>query len=255
MSDVSLAGGCALFDCPPRLLVSVRDAREARTAVECGVDLIDIKEPRRGALGAATADTIAAIARDVGASRPLSVALGELVNLQPDLYRDVLHRAPIRFAKIGLAGAVAIPRWWQRWREAWAALPHHLIRVGVVYVDWQEADAPAPADALAVFADLRCGAVLFDTFVKDGRTLLDHGAAGELAEWIQRARMTSPLLVLAGSLGGESLDGLRAYPPDFIAVRGAACRGGRLGRISGRRLRHFAAAIQRAFPSTSPAHG
>src|SRR5690606_16871334 len=128
----------------------------------------------------------------------------------------------------------------------WAALPHHLSRVGVVYVDWQEAEAPAPADTLAVFADQRCGAILFDTFVKDGRTLLDHAAADELAEWIHRARMASPLLVLAGSLNCEALNGLQEYPPDFIAVRGAACQGGRLGRISGPRLRHFAAALQRA---------
>ena len=39
------------------LLVSVRDSSEAQAALKGGVDLIDIKEPRAGALGAASVGT------------------------------------------------------------------------------------------------------------------------------------------------------------------------------------------------------
>ena len=42
-----------------RVLVSVRDALEARIALDCGVDLIDVKEPLRGPLGAADAVAMA----------------------------------------------------------------------------------------------------------------------------------------------------------------------------------------------------
>ncbi|MBY0228781.1 MAG: (5-formylfuran-3-yl)methyl phosphate synthase, partial [Gemmataceae bacterium] len=35
----------------PGLIVSVRSADEARIALENGADLIDVKEPSRGALG------------------------------------------------------------------------------------------------------------------------------------------------------------------------------------------------------------
>ena len=38
----------------PGLLVSVRSAAEAITALEAGADVIDVKEPSRGALGAAS---------------------------------------------------------------------------------------------------------------------------------------------------------------------------------------------------------
>ena len=48
-----------------KLLVSVRDAAEARLAVEAGVDLIDVKEPSAGPLGAAAAETLAEIAAAV----------------------------------------------------------------------------------------------------------------------------------------------------------------------------------------------
>ena len=37
---------------PPRILVSVRDADEADIAVRAGADLVDAKDPKRGALGA-----------------------------------------------------------------------------------------------------------------------------------------------------------------------------------------------------------
>ena len=44
-----------------RLLVSVRDALEARVAMGAGVDLIDVKEPRRGSLGRASNSVVAAV--------------------------------------------------------------------------------------------------------------------------------------------------------------------------------------------------
>ena len=61
------------------LLVSVRSAAEARIALEAGADLIDVKEPRRGALGAADPAVWKDVCRAVAGRVPVSVALGELV--------------------------------------------------------------------------------------------------------------------------------------------------------------------------------
>ncbi|RZK86999.1 MAG: hypothetical protein EOO66_20930, partial [Methylobacterium sp.] len=44
----------------PRLLVSVRDADEAVMATRAGADLVDAKDPVRGALGALPVETIRA---------------------------------------------------------------------------------------------------------------------------------------------------------------------------------------------------
>lgn len=59
------------------LLVSVRDAREARLALAGGVDLIDIKEPSRGALGGADP----AIWRDVRDVTAGAVPLLSLIHI------------------------------------------------------------------------------------------------------------------------------------------------------------------------------
>src|SRR5438094_1907571 len=60
-----------------RLLVSVADPSEARAALEGGADVIDAKQPRRGALGPVRPDVLAAIRQVVGAARPVSAALGD----------------------------------------------------------------------------------------------------------------------------------------------------------------------------------
>src|SRR2546430_16995385 len=60
-----------------RLLVSIRGPVEARAAVAGGADVVDAKDPARGALGPVRLDRLAAIRRAVGAARPVSAALGD----------------------------------------------------------------------------------------------------------------------------------------------------------------------------------
>jgi len=48
-----------------RLLASVQDVHEAEIAVAGGADIVDFKNPGQGALGALSADTIAAGVRRV----------------------------------------------------------------------------------------------------------------------------------------------------------------------------------------------
>ncbi|MFM9024862.1 MAG: (5-formylfuran-3-yl)methyl phosphate synthase, partial [Planctomycetaceae bacterium] len=60
------------------LLVSVRDAAEAEEALAGGASIVDVKEPRRGPLGAASAATAAAVAGAVAGHAPWTLACGEL---------------------------------------------------------------------------------------------------------------------------------------------------------------------------------
>ena len=69
----------------PKLLLSVRSAHEANLALETGVDLIDIKEPSAGALGAASPQVIEEIVRLVNRRVPTSVACGELLASAADI--------------------------------------------------------------------------------------------------------------------------------------------------------------------------
>ena len=53
-----------------RLLVSVTDAEEARVAVEAGVDIVDVKNPAEGSLGAPRPGVIETSPRGRAAGAP-----------------------------------------------------------------------------------------------------------------------------------------------------------------------------------------
>jgi uncharacterized protein (UPF0264 family) len=228
-------------------LVSVRDPVEAMVAVRFGADVIDVKEPALGPLGRPSPEVAAAVVKTVGTRIPVSIALGELADLRLEPYASIFHMQPLQFAKVGLAGFGGDHRWPLAWHNAWCEIPQRVQRVGVVYVDWQAASAPYPMDAIGAFASGSCVAILFDTFTKNGQSLIDLASRGEMTEWTKAAREAAPVLVLAGSLSAGMLGSLRGYEPDLLAVRGAVCPSGRAGRVSGAGVRSFADAIKRTF--------
>jgi len=218
-----------------KLLVSVRDAEEARVALGAGVDLIDVKEPDRGSLGAADLATIHQVLLAVNGAAPVSAALGELSDWEPTA------EVPfgLRFAKIGLAGCSVMPQWQRLWRSAIASFGPGTAAVAVVYADWRLAQSPDPQVTLDTAVDLGCSAVLIDTWDKSAGNLLDHWPLGDLGEFVSCARQRGLLTVLAGSLSLKTLPRVLSLDPDYVAVRGAACAATRTGRLDAARTRHL----------------
>jgi uncharacterized protein (UPF0264 family) len=117
--------------------------------------------------------------------------------------------------------------------------------VAVAYADWQSAGAPDPHRVLALGAALGCRVLLVDTFSKSRGTLVDHVKLKELEELIGEAHDRGCQSALAGSLGIEQIAPLASLRPDYIAVRGAACAGGRTSIVDVQRVRRLAAEIRR----------
>lgn len=213
-----------------RLLVSVRSLAEARVALAGGADLIDIKEPSRGSLGRADTRTWRDIAGELRGQVPLSVALGEL---QDDNLLSLASQVPpVQYAKVGLARARRARDWRREWRNVVRQLEPATEPVAVVYADWQRADTPLPGEILRHALELGCRIVLVDTFDKQRGNLFRILAPYQLQLLIQQIRHHGFQLVLAGSLATADLPRALHWKPDWIAVRGAACVGGRRGQIS-----------------------
>lgn len=228
------------------LLVSVRSASEARIALDAGADVIDVKEPARGPLGAADLVTISEIAAAVETRAPLSVALGEMLDVCGHGYRageasilPELLPATVCFAKLGLAGGSRLNNWRQLWRSNLDRLPSHVAPVAVIYADWHAAGAPRPEEIVETAVLLNCSAVLVDTFCKDGCGLLSHCTVGELTKLAERVHAAGKMLVLAGSLNHDSIGRVLAVGPDLVAVRGAACEGSRVSSVSFERVQQL----------------
>jgi (5-formylfuran-3-yl)methyl phosphate synthase len=212
----------------PRLLVSVRSIEEALAALEGGAELIDIKEPSRGALGAAEVQLVEQIIQLVRGRVPVSAALGEWVDYVPFLFPEGL-----RFAKWGLAGlSQEVGRALSRIRETLGVKP-----VLVAYADFLRSRSPSISELAEAACALRFPAFLIDTGIKDGSTLLDWIPIGDLLSIREQCGRAGIQLALAGSLNERSIQLLASVQPDWFAVRGAACVGGREGAICAARVR------------------
>ena len=216
------------------LLVSVRSVAEARIALDGGASLIDVKEPSRGALGRADVAVQEAVVSLVGGRVPVSAALGELSDCPPAPARGC------RYAKLGLADCAAVSDWPSEWARAIGTFAGGVTPVGVAYADWKLAGAPAPRDVVRHAARLGCGAVLIDTYHKSKGNLLDHLQWAPLARFVEAVRDREMLVVLAGSLSVATIPIVMPLRADYIAVRGAACRGERTDAVDAGRVARLA---------------
>jgi (5-formylfuran-3-yl)methyl phosphate synthase len=230
------------------LLVSVRDADEAEIALAGGADVIDVKEPARGSLGAADPDAVAAVIAVVADRAPVSVAAGELIDWRPTNppERSAEFASGAAFLKFGLARCDTASNWPARWYQAIDSLPRGPRPVAVVYADWRSAAAPSPDQVLAQAKVFDCPALLVDTWNKSTGDLFDHWPVSQLADFASRVREAGLHLVLAGSLRTASVRLAQGCKPTLIAVRGAVCEGGRGGKISLQRVRALRAALASA---------
>ncbi len=223
-----------------RLLVSVRAGDEVPEALAGGADIIDAKEPAHGSLGPVSPEVLLAIAARVPEPVPLSVALGDFTD--PDAVRLAVAGAgvPIRrvptYVKLGFAGErseAAVVSLVAAAMEAADAMAIGPIVVPVAYADHDNADSAGPGEVLRAAMAAGARAFLIDTYLKDGRGLLQWIALERLRGLAAGARSAGVLLALAGSLDLAALDHIAGIA-DVIGVRGAACRGGRTGSVEAR---------------------
>ena len=216
-----------------RLLVSVMDAAEAVLAVDAGADIVDLKDPAEGSLGAPRPDTILRVRRALPDHVPVSVAIGDLPHLPGTAALAARGAAECgaAFVKVGLWGsstesdAVALLR---AVREAVADRPGVAVIAGA-YADAERMPSrPLPPRLIArVAAAAGVAGCLVDTGVKDGRGLLRWLAPEAIARIADEARAAGLLFAVAGSLAADDIAAVRALGPDIVGVRSAACRDGR----------------------------
>jgi (5-formylfuran-3-yl)methyl phosphate synthase len=224
------------------LLVSVRSASEALEALSGGAQVIDVKEPNRGPLGAADASTIASVVRAVNGRAPVTAAMGELTELI-DANHEPLPSGVCLF-KIGLACVRSLPNWRHLWQGVVADIQSAACTsvarpepTAVIYADWKSAGAPKPDDILSAATQSGCPALLIDTWDKSAGSLFDHWAMEDVGRFVRVVRSQGLLVVLAGSLVNETFISASCLAPDLVGVRTSACDTGRHGRVKAGHVR------------------
>jgi (5-formylfuran-3-yl)methyl phosphate synthase len=210
-----------------RLLVSVVSAAEARLALAGGADIIDVKDPGEGALGAAAPGVLTEVVREVGSAAPVSVALGDMPDL-PHTAALAARGAELcgaDYVKVGLRGVTSLDRAVAVMSAVTAAVAHRTRVIAAAYADADALDPPAlsPAWLPALVQRTGIAGALVDTCIKDGRGLYGWLSENDLEDLIARTRASGASFAVAGQLTREQLCRVDA---DIVGVRSAVCRGG-----------------------------
>lgn len=195
--------------------------REALIAVAGGADIIDAKEPARGALGDVAPEIVAAIRSAVAPSIAVSATIGDVACRQVG---EVLARTAAMAAagadivKIGLF-APGDPR---VLLEALAASEAAHGRRFLVML----ADRGLDLSLIPELADAGVVGVMLDTGDKTAGALPEIIAAADLEAFVFTARQAGLRVGLAGALRLWHIARLVALSPDVIGFRGALCDAG-----------------------------
>jgi (5-formylfuran-3-yl)methyl phosphate synthase len=234
-------------------LASVRDAAEAEIALGSGADVIDLKDPARGALGALDRAAIAACATHVGARAPVSATVGDLPMHAETIRAAVraISACGVDYIKLGIFPHPDA-------RRCLAALASETRSLRLILVLF--ADAMPDFDAVAQAARIGAKGVMLDTAGKGGGALPKHISHAGLARFIAAARTHGLTVGLAGALRPAHVEPLLRLKPDLLGFRGALCRGEtRTAPIDARACAHVRALIPRlprtSLPKTSPEPG
>jgi uncharacterized protein (UPF0264 family) len=199
------------------MLASVRSLDEALLAIDSGADLIDLKEPSQGALGALDHAAVRICVRAIGGRRPVSATIGDVPSMDPQTVTDAVEcmgATGVDFIKIGFF-------FHPRARDCVTALSRLARNVRLVAVLF--ADAPYDAGMIEVFSSSGFAGAMLDTAQKHGKTLRDWQTTRELGSFVNTVRHLGLLSGLAGSLRTEDIAPLLALSPDYLGFRGALC--------------------------------
>lgn len=237
----------------PRLLVSVRNAREAEEALAGGADWIDLKEPTRGALGPVDVREACEVVELVDGRAPVSAAGGELRDWSHSAARELLHVPGISHLKLGLAHCRDTA-----WQLLWHAARAELASAGkecvvVIYADDRVAHSPSTSEVLSMVGGVNAGWLLVDTYQKDGGALPELINAGQLRELFAAVRASGMQTAAAGKLHAAALAELPLELIDLVGVRGAACRADRASAVCRQRVRQLREALDQLARNDRPA--
>lgn len=203
------------------MLASVRNLAEARLALKTGVDIVDLKAPEHGSLGALPAEEVGRIVAEMGGTVPVSATIGDLP-LDPDpICRAVLEMAAtgVDYVKIGMFRG-------GDWGSTLVTLSHLASR-GTRLVAVLFADNLPDFDWIARLKKSGFAGVMLDTQDKTRGSLTGLLDRPTLERFVDETQEQGLLCGLAGSLRSADIPDLLTLQPDYLGFRGALCHSAR----------------------------
>ena len=215
-----------------QLLVSPSSIEEAKSSLSA--DIIDVKKPSEGSLGANFPWVIQEIKKIAG-KKPVSAAIGDN-EYKPGtaaLSAYGAAHAGADFIKVGLKFD-GIDHAREVIEAVTTAVKRDFPEKSVViaaYADFQRMGTISPLVISQMVADAGADVAMIDTGIKDGRSAFEFMDEVALIQFVEQNRELGLQTAIAGSLKFEDLDAVKRIGPDIIGVRGMVCGGDRSATI------------------------
>jgi uncharacterized protein (UPF0264 family) len=216
-----------------QLLISVVNEEEAKSAFGGGADIVDVKNPLEGALGANFPRVIRRVRQCTPPRLPVSVAIGDAPDKPGATALAALGAAVcgVQYVKVGLYGTKKPRQAVFLLKEVCRAVREHddgIRIIAAAYADAHKIGAlPAPA-LPSVANEAGADGCMLDTAVKGEGSLFSHLGDDELRDFVQSCHKAGLICALAGSLGEADIPRVSEINPDIIGFRTAACLGDRI---------------------------
>lgn len=200
------------------MLASVNSLDEALLVSRLGVDIIDLKQPSQGALGALDTVDVRCIVECLGSNIPISATIGDLP-MQATLLSGAVESmiaTGVDYVKIGFFPDGD----WDACIEGLtpSARQGHAL-IAVLFADTQPDFTVIPSLAKAGFRG-----VMLDTQDKSAGSLTQCMPMPLLQAFVDSAKSYGLLTGLAGSLRLADVGPLSLLGADYLGFRGALCR-------------------------------
>jgi len=211
----------------PQLLISVTSVNEAQVALQCGADIIDLKDPAQGALGALPLNLVTEVVTFVHAKgeherKVVSATVGDLPMVPELLLQHVLalSKTKVDIIKIGFFRDDNVNFFdYQPCLDALTSVTESGVKlIAVLFAEYTYPDSLLAAIKKAGFYG-----VMFDTAVKNGTTFLDYFSVDEMKIIADSVQTLDLFFGLAGSLNLQHVEMVKTIDPDYIGLRGGVC--------------------------------
>ncbi len=215
------------------MLASVKNLREAELVLNEDVDIIDLKQPELGALGALSVELVAKIVAKIDGHCPVSATVGDLPMDANTIFNAVSEMAKtgVDFVKIGF-----FPEGdWLAIVQKLSDLTENIRLIAVLF-----ADTKPNFSIISELKNAGFTGVMLDTMHKQNGSLTEVMTNETIAEFVELAKTQQLICGLAGSLRLENIAELLPLNADYLGFRGALCnQHNRVGELDLNALRQI----------------
>jgi uncharacterized protein (UPF0264 family) len=199
-----------------QLLISVKNAAEALLALDAGADIIDLKDPNIGALGALNLAETKQIVLAINGGVQLSATVGENHASLEVLIEAIETRADMGVDMIKIVASAHF------YADDFVQKMQVLTKSGVKIVAVFFADEVIDYDLLEKIKQAGFCGVMLDTKTKQ-QNLLQMQTKDDLQKFTQSCHQHQLKFGLAGSLRPQHIVFLVEFNPTYIGFRGGVC--------------------------------